>query len=49
LNGNDTNEMPEYEQCREAARRAQVPLRVVEEAARAALAAMLHHRDKTPE
>ena len=49
LNGNDTNEMPEYEQCREAARRAQVPLRVVEEAARAALAALLHHPDKTRE
>ena len=39
LNGVITNEMPEYEQCRAAAQRANVPLRVVEEAARAALAA----------
>ncbi len=38
LNGNVTNEMPEYEQCRTAALNANVPLRVVEEAARVALA-----------
>ena len=39
MNGTVTNEMPEYEQCRAAAERANVPLRVVEEAVRAALAA----------
>ena len=33
------NQMPEYEQCREAARAASVPLRVVEAAARAASSA----------
>jgi pyridinium-3,5-bisthiocarboxylic acid mononucleotide nickel chelatase len=38
LNGSVINEMPEFEQCREAARQANVPLRVVEEAARASLA-----------
>jgi uncharacterized protein (TIGR00299 family) protein len=38
LNGNIVNEMPEYEQCRTAARNANVPLRQVEEAARAAFA-----------
>ncbi|MCA1574002.1 MAG: nickel pincer cofactor biosynthesis protein LarC [Acidobacteria bacterium] len=38
LNGNVVNEMPEYEQCREAALRARVPLRVVESAARLAFA-----------
>jgi uncharacterized protein (TIGR00299 family) protein len=37
LNGSVINEMPEFEQCREAARQANVPLRVVEEAARASL------------
>jgi uncharacterized protein (TIGR00299 family) protein len=37
LNGNVVNQMPEYEQCRQAARSANVPLRVVEEAARLAL------------
>ena len=37
LNGTITNEMPEYEQCRVAAQNANVPLRVVEEAVRAAL------------
>ncbi len=36
LNGHVVNEMPEYEQCRSAARRANVPLRVVENAARLA-------------
>jgi uncharacterized protein (TIGR00299 family) protein len=38
LNGHVVKEMPEYEQCRRAARAASVPLRVVEEAVRAALA-----------
>jgi uncharacterized protein (TIGR00299 family) protein len=37
LNGRVINEMPEFEQCREAARNAGVPLRVVEEAARRAI------------
>lgn len=36
LNGRIVNRMPEYEQCREAARVAQVPLRIIEDAARAA-------------
>lgn len=38
LNGRVVNEMPEFEQCRAAAIRADVPLKVVEEAARAELA-----------
>src|SRR2546425_8065478 len=38
LNGHIVNQMPEYEQCREAARLAGVPLRTVEEAARTAFA-----------
>jgi uncharacterized protein (DUF111 family) len=38
LNGHIVKEMPEYEQCRQAARAAHVPLRVVEEAARSAFA-----------
>ncbi len=38
LNGRIVNQMPEYEQCREAARLAAVPLRTVEEAARTAFA-----------
>ena len=38
LNGRVVNEMPEFEQCREAAIRANVPLKVVEEAARVAVA-----------
>ena len=38
LNGHVINEMPEYEQCRQAARDANVPLRVVEDAVRSALA-----------
>ena len=37
LNGHIVKAMPEYEQCRQAARDANVPLRVVEDAARAAL------------
>jgi uncharacterized protein (TIGR00299 family) protein len=36
LNGHILKEMPEYEQCRQAARSADVPLRKVEDAARAA-------------
>ena len=38
LNGHIIKAMPEYEQCRQAARDANVPLRVVEEAARAVFA-----------
>ncbi|HKP45382.1 MAG TPA: nickel pincer cofactor biosynthesis protein LarC [Pyrinomonadaceae bacterium] len=38
MNGHIAKEMPEYEQCRSAALHAKVPLRVVEEAARAAFA-----------
>ena len=38
LNGHVIKEMPEYEQCRQAARAANVPLRLIEEAARAAFA-----------
>jgi uncharacterized protein (TIGR00299 family) protein len=38
LNGHILKEMPEYEQCRLAAREAKVPLRVIEEAARNAFA-----------
>ena len=40
LNGRVLKEMPEYEQCRQAALAAGVPLRDVEEAARAAFAAL---------
>ena len=38
LNGHIVKEMPEYEQCRQAAREANVPLRIVEEAVRSAFA-----------
>jgi uncharacterized protein (TIGR00299 family) protein len=38
LNGHIVKEMPEYEQCRQAARDANVPLRIVEDAARSAFA-----------
>jgi pyridinium-3,5-bisthiocarboxylic acid mononucleotide nickel chelatase len=38
LDGRVVNEMPEFEQCRLAAAKANVPLKVVEEAARVALA-----------
>lgn len=38
INGHVVNEMPEYEQCRQAARDANVPLRLVEEAVRLARA-----------
>ena len=40
LNGQIVNEMPEFEQCRRAAKNADVPLKVVEEAVRLALAKM---------
>jgi len=40
LNGQVVNEMPEFEQCRRAAKDADVPLKVVEEAVRLALAQM---------
>jgi len=40
LNGIVINQMPEYEQCREAARQTNTPLRVVEEAVRMALQKM---------
>ena len=40
LNGQVVNEMPEFEQCRRAAKDAEVPLKVVEEAVRLALAQM---------
>ena len=42
LDGRVVNEMPEFEQCREAAARAGVPLKIVEDAARVAVA-KLHH------
>ena len=42
LDGRVVNEMPEFEQCREAATKANVPLKVVEEAARLALAKKRH-------
>ncbi|MEO7970472.1 MAG: nickel pincer cofactor biosynthesis protein LarC [bacterium] len=38
LNGHVVKAMPEYEQCRQAARNASVPLRIVEDAARKAFA-----------
>jgi pyridinium-3,5-bisthiocarboxylic acid mononucleotide nickel chelatase len=38
LDGRVVNEMPEFEQCREAALKAKVPLKVVEDATRVALA-----------
>lgn len=42
LDGRIVNEMPEFEQCRQAAAKANVPLKIVEEAARLALAKMRH-------
>jgi pyridinium-3,5-bisthiocarboxylic acid mononucleotide nickel chelatase len=42
LDGRVVNEMPEFDQCREAASKANVPLKVVEEAARVALAKQDH-------
>jgi uncharacterized protein (TIGR00299 family) protein len=38
LDGRVVNQMPEFEQCRQAAAKANVPLKIVEEAARVALA-----------
>jgi uncharacterized protein (DUF111 family) len=38
LNGRIVNEMPEFDHCLKAANKANVPLKVVEEAARVALA-----------
>src|SRR5215211_6382069 len=43
LDGRVVNEMPEFEQCREAAVKANVPLKAVEEAARLALAKRREH------
>ncbi len=42
LEGRVVNEMPEFEQCRQAATKANVPLKIVEEAARLALAKIRH-------
>jgi len=42
LDGRVVNEMPEFEQCRQAATTANVPLKLVEEAARLALAKFRH-------
>jgi len=42
LDGRVVNEMPEFEQCRDAATKANVPLKLVEEAARLALAKFRH-------
>jgi uncharacterized protein (DUF111 family) len=38
LDGRIVNEMPEFEQCRQAAIKANVPLKIVEDAARVAVA-----------
>jgi len=43
LDGRVVNEMPEFEQCRQAATKANVPLKIVEEAARLALAKFREH------
>jgi len=43
LDGRVVNEMPEFEQCRQAATTANVPLKIVEEAARLALAKFREH------
>jgi uncharacterized protein (DUF111 family) len=43
LDGRVVNEMPEFEQCRQAAAEANVPLKIVEEAARLALAKKREH------
>ena len=42
LDGRVVNEMPEFEQCRQAATNANVPLKIVDEAARLALAKFRH-------
>ena len=44
LDGRIVNEMPEFEQCRQAAAKANVPLKVVEEAARVAFASNTRER-----
>jgi uncharacterized protein (DUF111 family) len=43
LNGRVVNEMPEFEQCRDAAMKAGVPLKVVEDAVRVALRVKNEH------
>lgn len=43
LDGRVVNEMPEFEQCRQAATTANVPLKIVEEATRLALAKIREH------
>jgi uncharacterized protein (TIGR00299 family) protein len=43
LDGRVVNEMPEFEQCRDAAAKANVPLKSVEEAARLAMAKVREH------
>ncbi|HJT30303.1 MAG TPA: nickel pincer cofactor biosynthesis protein LarC [Pyrinomonadaceae bacterium] len=42
LDGRVVNEMPEFEQCRQAATEAGVPLKIVEDAARVAVAKLRH-------
>jgi uncharacterized protein (DUF111 family) len=42
LDGRVVNEMPEFEQCRQAATNANVPLKIVEDAARVALSKFRH-------
>ena len=42
LDGRVVNEMPEFEQCREAAAKANVPLKIVEDAVRVAVAKLNH-------
>jgi pyridinium-3,5-bisthiocarboxylic acid mononucleotide nickel chelatase len=42
LDGRVVNEMPEFEQCRQAATKAGVPLKIVEDAARVAVAKLRH-------
>jgi uncharacterized protein (DUF111 family) len=40
--GRVVNEMPEFEQCKHAAAKANVPLKIVEDAARVALSKIRH-------
>ena len=42
LDGHVVNEMPEFEQCREAAVKAGVPVKIVEDAVRVAVAKLNH-------
>jgi uncharacterized protein (TIGR00299 family) protein len=42
LDGRVVNEMPEFEQCKQAAAKANVPLKIVEDAARVALSKIRH-------